>query len=248
VSGQKPVDHFTLIPRRFTDAHIADELDAVHVLIGLHIAARCYEVLNTSNGVAPIRLSWLAELCEVSEETVRRKLHELRDGGWLDFEAPAPGQRSAWRIWQIGLAHDEAGTSRAPQTYHRPTTETPLSLWSSSSTDAPPEEHAIPHGERERTSTRAPQDALPKTDKRNEYENDQSQKQTLDEEKLDHVEGEATPRTREPELEEALRPDQLEENPFPPSEGCERAEPLFDASIGTASLDEIRPAHEEGRL
>jgi len=202
-------DHFTLVPRRFTDAHIADELDAVHVLIGLHVAARCYEVINTSGGVAPIRLAPLAELCEVSEETVRRRLHDLRDWGWLGFEAPVPGQRSAWRIWLLGLAHEGGDSTRAPQTCHRPTTETPPRPRSSSSTAATSKEGAIPHGEKESTSTRAPQSDSAREDKRNETKRNEK---SLTEEKLDHVVGETTAAASDRELLDRIWPS-------PPLEG-----------------------------
>jgi hypothetical protein len=212
VSEQKPF--FTLIPRRFIDARIADEIDAVDVLIGVHVATDCFDALNTSDGVAPVRLSGLAELCGVSEETIRRRLHELRKQGWLDFEQPAPGQRAAWRIWLVGLAYEGADSSPAPQTNHRPTTETPPSVWSSSSTDLPPETPANRHGKRARTSTQAPQAEVEQSDKRNETRRNENEKKAATSENLDHLGVETTVAEPDPldALERARRFDEM----FPP--------------------------------
>jgi hypothetical protein len=173
-------DFFTMIPRRFTDAHIADELDAQHVLVGLHVAARCEQDRNTAGGVAAIRLAWLAELCEVSVETVRRKLHELRERGWIDFDAPDPGQRAAWKIWLTGLARgdqSDPNSTRAPHELHTD----PPSVWSSSSKDLPAEDGAIPHDDRDRTSTRAPHEesAIPTDETRRDETRRNESKPTI---------------------------------------------------------------------
>jgi hypothetical protein len=195
------VDHFTAVPRRFTDAHIADELDAAHVVIGVHVAARCYEVRNTAGGVAALRLSALAELCGVSDETVRRKLHELRERRWIDFTPPGSGQRAAWRVWLTGLARDRE-SSRAPQQLHSSSTKDPPPVWSSSSTGLPGSGTGIPLGNTESTSTPAPQDEVPVPDRRNETRRDET---FLTEENYDHVVGKTTAKT--PELERAFLAD-----------------------------------------
>jgi hypothetical protein len=192
VSEPRDVDHFTAVPRRFTDAHIADELDATHVLLGLHLAARCYEVVNTAGGVAAVRLAVLAELCEVSNETARRKLHELRELGWIDFDAPEPGQRVAWRIWLTGLAREDesdARSTRAPYQLHTSSTKDPPSVWSSSSTGPRPHVGEIPYGESVSTSTRAPQREAPVSDRRDETRREEN---SLSKENYDHLVGKTT--------------------------------------------------------
>ena len=75
------IDHFAPVPLRFIEANRADELDATHVLVGTHLAAQCYEARNTADGVATVRLRTLADLCGKSTETIRKKLHDLRDRG-----------------------------------------------------------------------------------------------------------------------------------------------------------------------
>jgi hypothetical protein len=206
-----------------------------------------------SGGDAIHKLKELEELLDWphSSEWLRKKLHTLQDGGWIDFDEPRAVREAAW-IFRLRRAAIDGETDRPP-TDLQLGTPSELEVTSNS---AHIERRASPQPERVSRPYQPPTGS-PLEKRRDKPK---SQRQTLSEEKLDHVEGEATPRTPEPELEEALRPDQLEENPFPPSDGCELAAcegderpalpslPLFDESIGTASLDEIRRAHEEGRL
>jgi hypothetical protein len=194
-----------------------------------------------SGGEAIHKLKELEELLDWprSGEWLRKKLHTLREAGWIDFDEPRAVREVAW-IFRLRRAAIDGETDRPPTDLQL---GTPSELEVTSNSPHV-ERGASPQPERVSRPYRPPI-ASPLEKRRDKPK---SQKQTLDEEKLDQVEGEATSRATEPELAEALRPDQLEENPFPPSEGCELAEPLFDASIGTASLDELRRAHEEGRL
>jgi hypothetical protein len=188
------VDHFTALPRRFTDAHIADELDGLHVLLGLHISARCYEVANTSRGIAAIRLSWLAELCAANVETIRRKLHDLRQRGWIDFDAPDPGQRIAWRIWLTGLARQPEDSKQAPHQLHTSSTETRPPVWSSSSTDLRGEKASILLEQSDGGLAQAPHALSAQGDRRNETRREERAKeQPLSEEgNYDHAPGKTT--------------------------------------------------------
>jgi hypothetical protein len=191
VSEQKPVDHFTIIPRRFTDAHLADEIDSIHLVIGVHIAARCYEVRNTSDGVAAIRLSSLAELCgDVSTETIRRKLHEL-EPAWIACEV-GQGQRSAWRIRLTGLAHEADAGTPPPRDFHATSTETPLPVWKLTSTELDASGATIPHDERDAGPARPPQPVSERQNKRNETRRDEYEKRAGTEEKLDTAVAETT--------------------------------------------------------
>jgi hypothetical protein len=215
VNEQKPVDHFTIIPRRFTDAHIADEIDHLHVLIGLHIAARCYEVRNTSHGVAAIRLASLAELCgNTSTETIRRKLHEL-EPEWIACEVE-PGQRSAWRIRLTGLAHEADTNTAPPHDLHRTSTKEPPPVWRFTSTDLEPGGGANPHGETASGATRLPHGVFERPDKRNETKrNDDERKAGIEGkngENLDTAVGETTVAADFDPIERARQFDEM----FPP--------------------------------
>jgi len=213
LSEQKPVDHFTIIPRRFTDAHLADELDHLHVLIGLHVAARCYEVRNTSDGVAAIRLTQLAELCgNVSIETIRRKLHEL-EPTWIACEVE-PGQRSAWRIRLTGLAHEAVADTPHPHDLHTTSTETPPRVWRSTSTGLEAAEGLNPHGKRERTSTRPPELASEEQDIRDETKRDENETKAASSENQDHLGVETTAASND--LADALGRARLFDEMFPP--------------------------------
>jgi len=46
------VDHFVPVPLRFFEALTAGDLDSAHLMVGVLIAHRCYEVKNTAGGVA----------------------------------------------------------------------------------------------------------------------------------------------------------------------------------------------------
>jgi len=188
-----PVDHFTAVPRRFTDAHIADELDALHVLIGLHVAARCYEVRNTSGGVAAIRLSSLAELCERHPQTIRLRLESLKERGWIGFEKPKPGQHTAWKIWLTGLEVDFGNAGRAANQLNASSTRTTPPTLSTSSTAPGSGMGAIPLGERD-NSPPPPQhvSSTPTTNETRREEKRTTKSKPLSEEKLDHVLGEGT--------------------------------------------------------
>lgn len=226
------VDHFAPIPLRFIHAHEADELDAKHVLIGTLLAARCYQVRNTAGGIAASRLSALAELGECSEETVRTKLHELRERGWIDLEAPRPGQRAAWRIWLTGLALRDESSDRAAPELQTSSRGEHRSVGSSSSRGAHSPKPANPHEQRQRTSRRTPDAPLKRLDKRNETRPDERREDLRSKEKLDHVVGEAPSRAAL-DFDESLRPDLVEENPFPPQGGYEVG---GDARAGGAAL------------
>jgi hypothetical protein len=213
VSEQRPVDHFTIIPRRFTDAHIADEIDSTHLVLGVHIAARCYEVRNTSDGVAAIRLSSLAELCgDVSTETIRRKLHEL-EPDWIACEV-GQGQRSAWRIRLTGLAHEADTDTPLPRDLHTTSTETPLPVWKLTSTARDAGEAITPHDERDAGPTRPPQRVSGRQNKRNDTRRDEYEKKAGIEEKLDTVVGETTAAELDPL--DALERARLFDEMFPP--------------------------------
>jgi hypothetical protein len=193
------------------------------------------------NGETIVTLEELARLIgwPHTAEWLRQKLHALQATGWIDFDEPRRARNAAWTFRLRRAAID--GETDRPPTDLQLGTPSELEVTSNSphlerSANPQPEGVSRPY---------RPPTASPLEKRRDKPK---SKRQTLNEEKLDQAEGEATPRTREPELEEALRPDQLEENPFPPKDGCELPAPLFDDSIGTASLDEIRRAHEEGWL
>jgi hypothetical protein len=117
------VDHFVPVPLRFFEALTAGDLDSAHLMVGVLIAHRCYEVKNTAAGVATVRLTTLADLCGVSDDTIERKLDGLRASGWIDFERPKQGQRIGWRIWLRGLSLDGgADTTSAPPPHDLRTT------------------------------------------------------------------------------------------------------------------------------
>jgi hypothetical protein len=154
------VDHFVPVPLRFFEALTAGDLDATHVMVGVLIAHRCYEVKNTAGGVATVRLTTLADLCGVSDDTIERKLDGLRASGWIDLERPKQGQRIGWRIWLRGLSLDRnADTSSVRPPHHLRTTSAkdPPPVRKSSSAEAPGGEGAIPHGKRDRSSAPPPQ-------------------------------------------------------------------------------------------
>lgn len=113
------IDHFVPIPLRFFEALTAGDLDSTAFLVGVLVAHRCYEVKNTANGVATFRLATLAALCDISDDTIERKIEDLQAGDWIDFERPRQGQRIGWKIWLKGLALDEEADARsAPPPHH----------------------------------------------------------------------------------------------------------------------------------
>lgn len=136
-------EHFAAIPLRFFYEWQAQELDALHVLVALYLVARCHEVVNTAAGVAVIRLAEIAELCGVDDETIRRRLHDLRDAAWVGFDDPRTGPGSRWRVWLTGLALRRASEPPPrldPITSHEETAERRLI-----SSDAGLTATAIPH-------------------------------------------------------------------------------------------------------
>jgi hypothetical protein len=232
---------FTPVPLDFDQAFMNGRLRPGAYLLGCHIAAESYRSKNTDAGRVTVHISALADLCKTSTPTIRRMLRALERDGWIECDDVEERQRGPWRITLTGLAKSRdcvASASKTPP----PVTQTQKRLTQSQEARTP-----TPQGvSRPKPST--PRDAVAQSTDETRRDKPKSQRQTLNEGKLDQAEGEATSHTREPELDEALRPDQLEENPFLPSDGCELAEPLFDASIGTASLDEIRRRHESGEL
>jgi hypothetical protein len=201
--GSLAVDHFVPVPLRFFEALTAGELAPAQVMVGILIAHRCYEVRNTAGGVATVRLATLADLCGVTDDTIQRKLDVLRDGGWIDFERPKPGQRMGWRIWLKGLERNveaDPTSALAPQHLRTSSTEDPPPVRRSSSAALPAPSAATPHGERDRGSAQAPH--VNAADPTDETRRDETKK-TVSEEKLDHVLGETTgsgtaTRNREP--------------------------------------------------
>jgi hypothetical protein len=182
------VDHYAPVPLRFVDALNEGVLEPAHVLVGVLVAARCYEVRNTAGGVATIRLSTLAELCKVSDDKISRKLDDLRERGWIDFERPKPGQRIGWRIWLTELAPSHLRSEPPPQHLRTTSAKDPPSVRSSTSADLPGGDTAIPHGDRGRTSAPAPHDAFAVLT--NDTRRDQ--KRTISEQNYDQVVGETT--------------------------------------------------------
>lgn len=141
-------EFFTRLPFRFWDAWRAGELDLRHVGLGYYLATRCFEAGNTTGGVAAVRLSELVEVCEASDDTARRKLHDLRDAGWIDFEVPRRGPGSTWRIRLAGLTvsdHDAAGFPTNNRTI---TARDPLSVRQSITASESYPHPAIPHEQR----------------------------------------------------------------------------------------------------
>jgi hypothetical protein len=212
--SERPGDFFTMIPRRFIDARKADDIDGVDLLIGVHVATDCFDALNISDGVAAVRIANLAELCERSEQNIRVRLHELRKKGWLDFEQPAPGQRAAWRIWLVGLAHEGTDSTPAPQTNNRPTTKTPLPVLSSSSTSSSLELGANRQGESDGTSPQAQQADFEQQDIRDETKRDEYERKAASSEDLDHLGVETT--AAGDDLLDAIERARLFDEMFPP--------------------------------
>jgi hypothetical protein len=73
-------DHAVFIPIRFYDAFDLGEVTQRQFDLGVRIARRCYDVRNTSDGWAVVRLTPLAEEFDVSEEAIRLDLHARLTG------------------------------------------------------------------------------------------------------------------------------------------------------------------------
>jgi hypothetical protein len=224
------VDHFVPVPLRFFEALTAGDLDPAHFIVGVLIAHRCYELRNTAGGVATVRLATLADLCGVSDDTIPRKLDDLRESGWIDFDRPKRGQRIGWRVWLKGLAlNGEAHTTFAPAPHHLRTSSagSPPPVRRSSSAASPAADGAMPYGEPDRTSARTPHLAHAREDetKRDEKRREEN---PLDEEKEDHLVGKTTAESED----SADRPLGEEEL----------------AELGTLPLDALHRRHERGEL
>jgi hypothetical protein len=180
---------FIPLPWEFFDAWLLERrVKRTHILSAFYIAARCFEARNTSGGVAPIELSTVARLCDVSTETIRRALHDLREWGWLDFQA-GDGGDPAWRLWLTGLSIE----SGSPRPLHDLSTETPPPTWRALSTDASDLTGANPRDERESAPSASPQRDRSKSPKRDETRPQETKtKNPRSEEKLDHVVVETT--------------------------------------------------------
>jgi hypothetical protein len=188
-------DHFVPVPLRFFEALTAGDLDPVHLIVGALIAHRCYEVQNTAGGVATVRLATLADLCGVSHDTIQRKVDDLRERGWIDLERPNPGQRIGWRIWLTGLARDaeaEATSARATHELRTSYAPAPPAVRSSSSAEISGNEAATPHGQRDRSSARAPQAKVADPTDETRREEKRRESTTFTEEELEHVLGTTT--------------------------------------------------------
>ena len=129
------IDFFGPVPIRFTDALRAEEIDALHWLLGGLLVTLCFEGKNTSPQGTVIRLRTLADLVNApgvinaSEETIRRRLHDLEAESWIACEV-RPGSA----VWRIRL--DRLALSDAPTDLHRSSTQRGPSEWRSSSTEA----------------------------------------------------------------------------------------------------------------
>lgn len=190
----KTVRFFIPVPWEFYDAWSVDRrVKPTHVLTALYVAARCFEARNTSGGTASVELSTLARLCDVGTEMIRRRLHDLRDWGWLDFE-PGDGGDPAWRIWLTGLSLDEP----SPPPLHHLSTETASPSWKGLSTDTPEPSDANPQEQRDSSSTTSPQRETRPRDRRDETKREENQRA-----KKDHVLGETTGRDEASEPEPA---------------------------------------------
>jgi hypothetical protein len=121
VRKERPQPFFIPLPWDFFEAWLVDaRVKPIHVLGAHYIAARCFEARTTGGGIAPVELSTVACLCGVSTETIRRKLHDLREWGGVDLQA-GDGADPAWRIWLTGLSLDET----SPRPLHDLSTNTP---------------------------------------------------------------------------------------------------------------------------
>jgi len=146
---------FVPLPWDFFDAWAVDRrVKRVHVLTAVYVAARCFEAKNTGGGVAPIELGTVARLCDYKPEWIRRALHDLREWGWIDFEA-GDGGDPAWRVRLTGLSLDNPPPTPLQ---HLSNSEPPPS-WRGLSNSSPTGEAANPHAERESVSNTSPSSA-----------------------------------------------------------------------------------------
>ena len=143
-------DFAVFIPVRFVDAFRADVIDALHFGLACYVAALCFECRNTSGGVAVVRLSELAELFEVSVDTIGRKLHDL-EPEWIECDV-RPGQR-AWRIRLTGLA----SPAEAPQNLRTTSAPEPPAVRSLTSASPKPPDRANRHAETDSHLAEPPQ-------------------------------------------------------------------------------------------
>jgi hypothetical protein len=186
-------DHFVPVPLRFFEALTAGDLDPGHFIVGVLIAHRCYEVRNTADGVATVRLATLADLCGVSHDTIQRKVEHLGERGWIGFEKPEPGQRIGWRIWLTGLARDDASSTRATHELRMSYAPDPPPVRSSTSAEFSGEEAAPPHGQRDRSSARATHVEPPKpTDETRRDEKRTTKSKPISDGEIDNVLGKTT--------------------------------------------------------
>src|SRR5262245_32004607 len=95
MSAPKHDDFAVFIPIRFYDAYDLGEITKRQFDIAVRVARRCFEVRNTSQGWAVIKLKPLAEEFEVSGDTISRDLWALHPK-WVQCEVKS-GQQ-AWRI------------------------------------------------------------------------------------------------------------------------------------------------------
>ena len=109
-------------------------------------------------------------------EMIRRRLHDLRDWGWLDFQA-GDGGDPAWKIWLTGLSLEEP----SPRPLHDLSTETPPPQWRGLSTDSPPPTNANPHGRRIQPPPTSPQSETRPLDRRYETRREENHVRREDE-------------------------------------------------------------------
>jgi len=144
----EPKRFFVPLPWEFFDAwHVGRRVKRRHVLTAFYVAARCFEAKNTGGGVAPIELATVARLCDYKPESIRRALHDLREWGWIGFEA-GDGGDPAWRVWPTGLSLDNP----PPRPLQHLSNSEPPPSWRGLSKSSHDEEAANPHDERESVS------------------------------------------------------------------------------------------------
>jgi hypothetical protein len=98
VGDQKPKsERFAAVPYRAIEAFAEFEMSRDEFALLVWIIGH----VNPHNGKYVRHLSRLKEdiAPDKSRDTVRRWLSNLRDGEWLDFKAPGPGQHKPYIIW-----------------------------------------------------------------------------------------------------------------------------------------------------
>jgi DeoR-like helix-turn-helix domain len=167
VNGRRS-EHFAAVPGRFIHNWYDGELGPLHVLIALDLVWRCHQARNTAGGIARVSLSELAEVYEVSEETIRRKLHDLHEAGWIDFEQPRRGPGPKWKIWLAGLALRHSSEVAEEPSFHRVSSPEGVPARKLISTGMDLEEAATPHEDWSGNSSEFPHEPSVQNNRRDE--------------------------------------------------------------------------------